>query len=112
MNRDRGRIKWTSMMLPEHVKQLRDWAEEDSFEQRKKIDEQRLEEWNEITAEAMEFSRLITITHYAGRRYQLLIGRIHYYDGLNSKLHVVDQLEKTYYLSIHDIADIRFTEGF
>ncbi|MGD6804048.1 YolD-like family protein [Rossellomorea vietnamensis] len=110
MNRDRGRIKWTSMMLPEHVKLLRDWAHEDSFEQQKKVDEQHLEELNEIAAEAMEFSRLVTITHYAGRRHELLIGRIHYYDGLKGKLHVLDRFEKKYYLSINDIADIHFTE--
>ena len=112
MNRDRGRIKWTSMMLPEHVKVLRDWAKEDSYEQRKEIDEQHLEELSEITAEAMEYGRLVTITHYVGRRHELLIGRIHYYDGLNSKLHVVDRFENTSYLSIQDIVDIRFTEEY
>lgn len=28
MIRDRGNIKWTAMMLPEHVKMLRDWQDE------------------------------------------------------------------------------------
>ena len=28
MIRDRGRMKWVSMMLPEHVRVLREWAEE------------------------------------------------------------------------------------
>ncbi len=44
MIRDRGRIKWTSLMLPEHVKMLRDWANEDMWEKTKEIDEQKLEE--------------------------------------------------------------------
>ncbi|WP_148795752.1 YolD-like family protein, partial [Rossellomorea marisflavi] len=48
MIRDRGKIKWTSMMLPEHVKMLRDWAEEDSFEKRRELDEQELEMMNEV----------------------------------------------------------------
>jgi hypothetical protein len=42
----------------------------------------------------------------------LLIGRIHYCDGLNSKFHIVDRFEKTHYLSIKDIVDIRFTEEY
>ncbi|TFI48759.1 YolD-like family protein, partial [Diaphorobacter sp. DS2] len=37
MIRDRGRIKWTSMMLPEHVKLLRDWAKEDTYEQKREL---------------------------------------------------------------------------
>lgn len=30
-NRDRGNIKWTAMMLPEHVKLLREWQAEDAY---------------------------------------------------------------------------------
>lgn len=29
MLRDRGNIKWTAMMLPEHVQRLRTWQQED-----------------------------------------------------------------------------------
>ena len=29
MIHDRGRMKWVSMMLPEHVRLLREWAQED-----------------------------------------------------------------------------------
>ena len=30
-NRDRGTIKWTAMMMPEHVKLIREWYDEDNF---------------------------------------------------------------------------------
>ena len=33
-NRDRGRIKWTAMMLTEHVQKLREWMDEDDYEER------------------------------------------------------------------------------
>ena len=46
MIRDRGRIKWVSMMLPEHIKLLRDWVKEDQYEEQKEIDEQQLELMN------------------------------------------------------------------
>ncbi|MFC5591598.1 YolD-like family protein [Sporosarcina soli] len=29
--KDRGRIKWTAMMLPEHIKELRTWQSEDEL---------------------------------------------------------------------------------
>lgn len=32
MIRDRGSIKWTAMMLPEHTTQLREWQEEDELD--------------------------------------------------------------------------------
>ncbi len=34
MIRDRGNIKWTAMMLPEHVKLLREWQEQDQVREK------------------------------------------------------------------------------
>ncbi|AYC29504.1 YolD-like family protein [Paenisporosarcina cavernae] len=39
MLRDRGRIKWTAMMLPEHVRELRKWQEEIGKVSRPELDE-------------------------------------------------------------------------
>ena len=39
MIRDRGRIKWTAMMLPEHLEKLRDWVAEDAYEEKPTLDE-------------------------------------------------------------------------
>ncbi|WP_264738475.1 YolD-like family protein [Cytobacillus firmus] len=110
MIRDRGRIKWTSMMLPEHVKLLRDWAEEDTYEQKRELDEQKFECMNEILSEAMEFQKSVTLTHYRGRNYELVIGSIHYWDEFGQKLHIVDRFEEIHRISINAIADARFTE--
>ncbi|BAQ11280.1 hypothetical protein OXB_2809 [Bacillus sp. OxB-1] len=38
-NRDRGTIKWTAMMLTEHVEKLREWYDEDNFVPRPELDE-------------------------------------------------------------------------
>ncbi|KYD23147.1 YolD-like family protein [Caldibacillus debilis] len=54
MIRDRGRIKWSAMMLPEHVKMLREWAEEEKREKEKTIDEQAWEECDEILSQAIQ----------------------------------------------------------
>jgi hypothetical protein len=111
MIRDRGRIKWTSMMLPEHVKLLRDWAKEDTYENKTEPDEQQLEVMNEVIAEAMEFGKSVEITYYKGRRYRLVIGMIHYWDEIAQKLHVIDRFEKVHQIEISSIADVRFAEN-
>lgn len=46
MNKDRGVIKWTAMMLPEHVKLLREWQEEDVLVTQPQLDEAQLEQIN------------------------------------------------------------------
>ncbi|WP_252502747.1 YolD-like family protein [Sporosarcina sp. Marseille-Q4943] len=37
--KDRGRIKWTAMMLPEHLVDLRDWHAEDDLTARPELTE-------------------------------------------------------------------------
>jgi hypothetical protein len=108
MIRDRGRIKWTAMMLPEHVKMLRDWAHEDTFEEPKEMDEQKLEEMNSLLADAMEDNKSIMITHYRNKKYELVIGNIHYWDEFKQKLHIIDHFEDIHQISIMDIADIQW----
>ena len=39
MIQDRGNIKWTAMMLPEHVGMLRGWHDENELTERPELDE-------------------------------------------------------------------------
>lgn len=110
MIRDRGRIKWTSMMLPEHVKMLRDWSQEDEYEKEKQLDEQQLEQLNDTILEAMEYNRPLGITYYRQRKYELVIGKIHYWNELGQKLHIVDRFEEIHRIGISSIADVRLAE--
>ncbi|PLR99832.1 YolD-like family protein [Bacillus sp. T33-2] len=110
MIRDRGRIKWTAMMLPEHVQFLRDWAKEDTYDAEREIDEQQLELMNETISRAMEFNSPVAITHYRNRQYELVIGKIHYCDELGKKLHVVDRFGEIHRIQISSMADVREVE--
>ncbi|CAM3042985.1 YolD-like family protein [Filibacter tadaridae] len=47
MNRDRGNIKWTAMMLTEHLVKLRDWVAEDAYEEKPTIDEWTFQEFQQ-----------------------------------------------------------------
>ncbi|MGM0896741.1 MAG: YolD-like family protein [Bacillota bacterium] len=40
---DRGQLKWGSLMLPEHVRMLREWEAADPSKQRPQLDEDELE---------------------------------------------------------------------
>ncbi len=63
MLRDRGSIKWVSMMLPEQ-ELLREYHE--SLQKLKKpiLDEQKYEEFNEIICEAMAENRMLQFAYY------------------------------------------------
>lgn len=111
MIRDRGRIKWTAMMLPEHVKLLRDLVKEDQYEQKKDIDEQHLEEMNEIIAEAIEFDYFLEITYYHQHNYETIVGKMHDWDELAQSLHIMDRSEEKHSIPIADIASIRLRKG-
>ncbi|GAA0346570.1 YolD-like family protein [Bacillus carboniphilus] len=88
MLRDRGRIKWTSMMLPEHVKLLREWAEEDKYETAREFDEQELEEMNQLLEEAILTEHPVTLTYFKNRQYKMVTGWIHKVDPYQQTLHI------------------------
>lgn len=110
MIRDRGAIKWTAMMLPEHVKVLRDWAEEDTFQQKPDLDEQHIEEMNGILCEAMELGSELMITYYEAKHHKLLLGTIHHYDDLQGRLHIIDKFGDVHYIPTNMLIDLRLSE--
>ena len=108
MIKDRGKMKWVSMMLPEHVQMLREWADEDLNEERVVLDEQQIEEINHMIAEAMEHQMLVAISYYNQKRYHVMIGHIHYYDEWKKQLNVIDRFDEAQYIKLADIMDVRF----
>lgn len=112
MIRDRGKIKWTSMMLPEHVKLLREWVREDGFEESKELDEQYLEVINERIFEAMECGKRIVITYYQNGKYERLTGLIRKWDQLSRQLHLAgdDDEKEIQRIPLSVITDVRLEE--
>jgi hypothetical protein len=107
MIRDRGKIKWTSLMLPEHVKMLRDWQEEEKYKTKPQLDEQQLEEMNETICCAMETGEPLAITHYVNRDFEVVVGRIHYYDDIQKQLRIIDHFDGIHYVRMQHIIDVR-----
>ncbi len=95
-------------MLPEHVKLLRDWVKEDTFEKEVMIDEQAMEEMNAIVGEAMEQGSYVAITHYRNHRYELLVAKIHHWDHLTERFHVVDRFDEIHYIERKNVVGINW----
>lgn len=108
MIRDRGNIKWTSMMLPEHVKLLRDWSEEDAYQEKPELDEQQLEQFNETICFAMEENTELIFTYYKDHFFHTCSGYVHYIDPIQHTLRIVDEeTGNRLQLPLQIIVDIR-----
>lgn len=76
MLKDRGTIKWTSLMLPEHVQMLKNmWQEEETISQ-PIVDEQLLDELNNHLQIALSQNKKVRLTVYVNGQKQILIGKI------------------------------------
>ena len=76
MNKDRGTIKWTSLMLPEHIQRLRAWENELHDTQPKEKADWELEALHETIQQAYELKTPITFTLYKQGTWQTTTGVI------------------------------------
>ncbi|WNB93632.1 YolD-like family protein [Bacillus sp. NEB1478] len=106
MIRDRGTIKWTAMMLPEHVKMLREHQNGLSYGKKPVLDEQKYEEFNETICMAMEDSSPLKFTFYQKGEIKQLAGHVHYVDELKKQLRIMDERAEVKLLNMADIIDI------
>ncbi|AZB43448.1 YolD-like family protein [Bacillus sp. FJAT-42376] len=106
MIRDRGNIKWTSMMLPEHVRLLRQWKEEEQYTAKPEIDEQQLEEFNEIICMAMENHQLLRFTVHEHEKLVPYTGYIHFLDPVGQAIRIVNEAGKRQMIPLEGIVKI------
>ncbi|PLR68024.1 MULTISPECIES: YolD-like family protein [Bacillaceae] len=107
MIRDRGNIKWTSMMLPEHVKILRELEIEQGYAVKPVMDEQQLEHFNELISLAMEENRELAFTYYENHDFHVREGHVHYVDPIRGSIRIIDSEETRFDLPLDKITDIR-----
>lgn len=106
MIRDRGRIKWTSLMLPEHVRMLREWAREDEWEEGAELDEQRLEELDLIVQRAFTEGKQVVIRFFENHRSGTVTGMIVKIDPIEQVLGIRTAKREIEAIPIHSIEDI------
>jgi uncharacterized protein YdaL len=108
MIRDRSRIEWVSMMLPEHVKLLREYNKSLAKVEMPILDEQKYEEFNEVICGAMEENITLQFTYYQKGEIKKLVGKIHYIDGLKKEVRIINLTSEKRILELGDIIEIEY----
>ena len=85
MLRDRGTIKWTSLMLPEHVELLKEMWQEETKLQKPEMDAQELEMMNRKLKRADHYKDTVQLSVYHNGEIVTITGKIKQID-LNSKI--------------------------
>ena len=90
MVNDRGTIKWTSLMLPEHVEALKKLREEENWKEKPIIDEHLIEEINLILQLALKDDLTIEVEYFKDHDYHKIKGKLLAVDPLLSYVRFED----------------------
>lgn len=105
--RDRGIIKWQSaMLLPEHIKKLREFYREAYKVQKTLLDEQELSELDNLAREAMEFNIPLHFTYYEDGELLKINGYISFIDMIGKNYRISDFQNTNHIIAFHKIIRI------
>lgn len=71
MLNDRGNMKWTAMMLPEHLDLIKTWKEEQFYVKKRELTEWELEEIEQTIQRAFKMRKLIKLTLWNQNKHKL-----------------------------------------
>jgi hypothetical protein len=107
MIKDRGIIKWTAMMLPEHVQSLKNLLVDEEKIQKPILDEQEIEEIETIILGAMECNQPLIFQIYDNGFITYLSGTTQYIDHTNKKFRVRDDKQQVHYIKFCDLMHVQ-----
>ncbi|MFS0882541.1 YolD-like family protein [Metabacillus niabensis] len=110
MIRDRGTMKWTAFMMPEHVKSLKDFDLGLNKVQKPELDDNQLEEINTIICEAMEYNKEVVFTYYDKGDIKLYVGQIHFIDNIRNEIRLIDNHKDVFIIKFEDVLRVDFHE--
>ncbi len=106
-NKDRGTIKWTSLMLPEHVQLVKELWKEDERVEKGIIDEQKAVEIDFLLQRALNDNLTVEIIFHNGFEHEHRCGKINSICSLRKELHGTEEATKhRFTLPLNDIVDI------
>ena len=107
--KDRGMVKWQGMMLPEHMKLLREWYEEDEQDEKPVLDETDLERIQEEIGIALTRQCEVRIKTWRDHKFEYHKGVIKQVDSEKRTLVCEDPFSE-YRIAAEEIIDIQMTE--
>src|SRR5690625_4980844 len=110
MFRDRGNIKWVSLMLPEHVRLLKEYKQDLQAIEKPIVDEKKYEKINMIITQAIEENIYLEFTYYQKSQLKQIVGQVHNVNQLNKELHKISHSSNSYQISFKNIVEIKSLE--
>ncbi|UOQ47628.1 YolD-like family protein [Gracilibacillus caseinilyticus] len=105
---DRGNIKWASLMLPEHVKMLQDFFEEEDTVDPSILSEDDSAEMEHTIQEAIHTSAAIEIDFKDNGTYKKTVGTIIKADLIGRQLNLLTAQNNKLKLRFDQIVSLRF----
>lgn len=105
MLRDRGNIKWTGLMLPEHMEALRKWYDEDNQVPRPKLSEWDLMEIQEEIDLGYRRKCLVEVQTWKDGEIRKHTGVIDDLDVVSKKIQI-----DTGWIDIQEVVSVRMME--
>lgn len=110
MINDRGRMKWVSLMIPQHKKLIADMYLAENYQKQPILDEQKIHEINEILFEALNENKTVLMEIFINKRTKNLKGIISKVDTLTQTLKI-NSAEGNINVSFSQIIDISLTSS-
>ncbi|MGE8004061.1 YolD-like family protein [Lysinibacillus sp. NPDC093216] len=110
MNKDRGSMKWTAMMLPEHLVEIKKWKEEQFHEKKRDLTEWELEEIEQTIQRASKLRKLITLTLWQNHNLRDETGLVTGMDPYKKEL-LLDADISVKRIAFSDIQDARLVDA-
>lgn len=86
MLRDRGNMKWTAMMLPEHLRLIKEWKQEQFYDKKRELTEWELEEIEQTIQRACKMQKLVKLTLLDNHKLRDEVGKVTGTDAYKKEL--------------------------
>lgn len=104
--KDRGAIKWSSLMLPEHKELLEEYYREKNYLEKPILAEDKCEEINKLLIAAFKKNLTLKITIYHNHSLQTLEGMIKKYKATEKRLKIVREGKGEKWVYLDQIIDV------
>lgn len=107
MLRDRGTIKWSAMMLPEHVQSIKEILVESQKIKMPILEEDKIREMELLLLEGIEYNLLLHFEIFHDGAIRCLSGKTTSIDHLNRELRILDTNNHTHSIPFHSLVNIQ-----
>lgn len=108
--RDRGTKKWTSMMLPEHVRELKKSLIDEKRIAKPILDEQKIELMEEIVHSAIENDDPLLFSIYIDGFINKISGKVTFIDHIQKQFKITDDAGYKRSIFFKDVTNIEKSE--